>query len=92
MRRARIGPDAIAITDIDEKSEGHMARVFRSLSDQPMEITDADRILCIIMDLPSRPMKDLRGQEVIGVHSAVEIRDALRDEGFEIVRADKREA
>ncbi len=63
-----------------------MARVFRSMSGEPMVLTDADRVICIIMGLPARTMRDIKGRAIIGCESAIEIRDALREEGFEIVR------
>lgn len=65
--------------------ENQMARVFRSLSGKTMELTDEDRILCIIMDTPWRTTTDIAGIKIVG-QTAFDIRDALREEGFEIVR------
>jgi hypothetical protein len=63
-----------------------MTREFRSLSGEPMEMSDSDRILCIISDERWRQTSKLDGTKVVGPETALMIREALRAEGFEILR------
>lgn len=63
-----------------------MAREYLSLSGVPLEMTDKDRIICIIGDLPWIEERQLNGRAVVGMLNAVKIKRALQEEGFEIVR------
>jgi len=66
-------------------SEGKMPALFKSLSGQPMEVSDKDRILLTIMDLPYDEVTNMAGDKVIGLN-AIKIVEALKEEGFVILR------
>lgn len=59
-----------------------------SLSGKAMEIKDSDLALIVISEVRARRVSDIRGNAVVGLEVAHAIRQALRDEGFEIVRHD----
>lgn len=53
-----------------------------------MKISDADRVLLVIGDEPWRACADIDGKKIIGAPNAIRIREALRKEGFVIVRSE----
>lgn len=61
-------------------------KTFYSMSGIPLNLTDEDRALCVICEIPYSRTTNLDGKEILGAEMAIKIRNALREEGLGIRR------